>query len=675
MAFDKIQVKAIDVDSAPTKGSVNNNDYVFIRDVVTGEMQKVLVSDLLAGSAGAVRLQGEADFTAGGTTPTSVVITGDSNNATITAGQAPTGTSPNGMAYTVKAPVGGVETQISSATERVFPDDQLVWTGSKWSILSLGSQVSSVNGRTGDVTGLAERSDLGNYYTKAASDGRFLNLAGGELVGPLRVDEIQVKPRWAGNVSMLKLGTYVATPGFGDKTELRACGVSDRNRNGGLDVFTDRVRSNVPFYEGTSRVYSQAHKPTSADVGLPNVPNYTFTDSVSDSSSQKFAAASAVKAAYEHASSAIARADSMQTSLSWHGGTGNNANAYEAYNHVGFSYGSKGNTPYPGTMMHFASKTGYGTQFNTHYQTGKGLAFRTYNGDHQTWNPWYTVYHTGNKPTAADVGALPANTPLFSGNYGDLQGVPTYFKSNWGSIDGKPSTYPSAPHDHNNLYYTKAEVEAKDYLTEAEGNANYSAIGHNHNATYYTKSQSDSKYMKIGHTPTWNDVQSKPATATRWPNWGEVSGKPITYAPSAHNHDTQYYTKSQTDWRFVNAEGDSMTGPLRVDSIQCTPNWGGNIDMVKLGIYEAGLGDKTEIRACGVSTANRTGGIDVYTLRTRSNANLYEREHRVYSDGNKPSPATLGCEPTLDGTRKRKITISNAAPTGGNSGDVWFRYV
>ncbi|EPP6382789.1 hypothetical protein NB573_09860 [Vibrio alginolyticus] len=50
------------------------------------------------------------------------------------------------------------------------------------------------------------------------------------------------------------------------------------------------------------------HGVTKAQVGLGNVPNYTFTSSVSDSSNTKFAAASAVKKAYDLALTKITKA-------------------------------------------------------------------------------------------------------------------------------------------------------------------------------------------------------------------------------------------------------------------------------------------------------------------------------------------------------------------------------
>jgi len=44
----------------------------------------------------------------------------------------------------------------------------------------------------------------------------------------------------------------------------------------------------------------------------------------------------------------------------------------------------------------------------------------------------------------------------------------------------------------------------------------------------------------------------------------------------------------------------------------------------------------------------------------------------VYHMDNKPTPSDIGAEPTLDADRKRKITISTEEPSGGSDGDIWF---
>lgn len=56
------------------------------------------------------------------------------------------------------------------------------------------------------------------------------------------------------------------------------------------------------------------------------------------------------------------------------------------------------------------------------------------------------------------------------------------------------------------------------------------------------------------------------------PSWADVSGKPATFTPSAHNHDDRYYTETESDERFVNITGDSMTGSLITKGITITSN-------------------------------------------------------------------------------------------------------
>lgn len=89
-------------------------------------------------------------------------------------------------------------------------------------------------------------------------------------------------------------------------------------------------------------------------------------------------------------------------------GFGTDANTVNEHT-SSFTYGiTLGTAPYNGALMHFGAG-GYGAQFNAAYQTSTGLAFRTRNGDAGTWNPWRTIYHTGNIATMiSDAGLLTA---------------------------------------------------------------------------------------------------------------------------------------------------------------------------------------------------------------------------------------------------------------------------
>ncbi|MGZ7485528.1 pyocin knob domain-containing protein [Vibrio parahaemolyticus] len=66
---------------------------------------------------------------------------------------------------------------------------------------------------------------------------------------------------------------------------------------------------------------SNPHKVTKAQVGLANVPNYAFTAAVNDASDVKFAAAGAVKKAYDLAASKMTQAQADERYLKLSGGT------------------------------------------------------------------------------------------------------------------------------------------------------------------------------------------------------------------------------------------------------------------------------------------------------------------------------------------------------------------
>jgi hypothetical protein len=96
------------------------------------------------------------------------------------------------------------------------------------------------------------------------------------------------------------------------------------------------------------------------------------------------------------------------------GGTGNDVSDTNNLpsNSASFVYTTAVNSPgLTGTLLDVAGlNSSYNIQIAASYaNAGNIIKFRTYNGDaSRAWNPWYAFYHSGNKPTAVDVGALPA---------------------------------------------------------------------------------------------------------------------------------------------------------------------------------------------------------------------------------------------------------------------------
>lgn len=87
----------------------------------------------------------------------------------------------------------------------------------------------------------------------------------------------------------------------------------------------------------------------------------------------------------------------------WIASPGMDAN--DAGNYTAFTYAN--NAPHIGPLVSMGI-SGYTMQFNGTYVGAQPLSFRTHNGDNSTWNPWQTIYTTSNKPTPADIGALPS---------------------------------------------------------------------------------------------------------------------------------------------------------------------------------------------------------------------------------------------------------------------------
>ncbi|WP_270818356.1 pyocin knob domain-containing protein [Aeromonas sp. Y318-3] len=172
-----------------------------------------------------------------------------------------------------------------------------------------------------------------------------------------------------------------------------------------------KVTSNVDLYERGNRVYSPANKPTSADVGLGSVNNWPATASVNDASDAKYATAGAVKRAYDLASAALPKSggdlsgnlrvkhsDTVEHSL----GTqrqGRNFYMFDNGNQVGLYANNLKSGQASATLIHRDIATGdigVGEPAAVLSTYGKNAA-PTYNKQ--------SIYHTGFKPSAADIGA------------------------------------------------------------------------------------------------------------------------------------------------------------------------------------------------------------------------------------------------------------------------------
>lgn len=117
-----------------------------------------------------------------------------------------------------------------------------------------------------------------------------------------------------------------------------------------------------------------------------------------------------------------------------------------------------------------------------------------------------------NKPT---IPTVPTNVSAFTNDSGYVTGL------TWTQVTGKPTEFPPTTHNHDILYYTKAEVDTKLQGTTVEG--------HTHSVSDITD------FPAIPSTTS--DLTNDSGYITGL-TWAQVTGKPTTFAPSAHTLDS-----------------------------------------------------------------------------------------------------------------------------------------
>ncbi len=122
----------------------------------------------------------------------------------------------------------------------------------------------------------------------------------------------------------------------------------------------------------------------------------------------------------------------------------------------------------------------------------------------------------------------------------------------WGNISGKPSLFPPEAHNHNDIYYTKTQLNTSgsggqvhwDNVTSKP--IAFPPDSHNHNDLYYTKTQ-------LNTSGSGGQV-----------HWDNVSNKPTAFPPDQHDHNDIYYTKTQ-----LNTSGSG--GQVHWDNVSNKP--------------------------------------------------------------------------------------------------------
>ena len=194
-------------------------------------------------------------------------------------------------------------------------------------------------------------------------------------------------------------------------------------------------------------------------------------------------------------------------------------------NSVSFVYSTAANSPeITGSLLDFSGLNGsYNVQIAASYGgNGNIIKFRTYNGDAaKKWNPWYTIYHSGNKPTAGDVGAIPltgstsvtgivrSSAELQSTSANSFRigfgGYGTFWRNDGSNLYLMLTNKDDPWGSYNALRPFRVSLEAGEVLISK---LNLSDFGY-FDARYYTKSQSDAGYAAKTNVYTKGESDSR----------------------------------------------------------------------------------------------------------------------------------------------------------------------
>ncbi|EKR90378.1 hypothetical protein LEP1GSC163_0450 [Leptospira santarosai str. CBC379] len=122
----------------------------------------------------------------------------------------------------------------------------------------------------------------------------------------------------------------------------------------------------------------------------------------------------------------------------------------------------------------------------------------------------------------------------------------------WNNIQNKPVAFPSSNHDHDSRYYTKSETDSA-----LLGKRNTGAI-----PAVEVTTDTTHRFVTDAEKATWNS----PPPA----DWNTLSNKPVSFPPSNHDHDSRYYTKSETDSALLQKRNTSTPIPATDITVDTT---------------------------------------------------------------------------------------------------------
>ena len=126
-------------------------------------------------------------------------------------------------------------------------------------------------------------------------------------------------------------------------------------------------------------------------------------------------------------------------------------------------------------------------------------------------------------------------------------------------VDGLLDNKANANHDHNDNYYQKSEIDTRlGNKSDADHAHNYADFDHSHNDLYYTESEINDKLdgkADVDHVHDYASFTHTHSDLVTQAEFNNITGGTevslqISNAIRDHNHDTNYYKKSEIDTKL-----------------------------------------------------------------------------------------------------------------------------
>lgn len=227
-------------------------------------------------------------------------------------------------------PAGGSYDQVTGKLARISTDGVMevaryIDFHTNGSTVDYDIRLDCKDANTLNITGGKVQIEGQDVYHKGArptpADIGAVNKAGDTMTGDLTITKSGGQIKFTPTINDSNPGFYFSNPANQNLTVKHVISDGQLPQAGQALVFTSSDASQLNhlvtdgefFARNNQKVYHTGNKPNKTDVGLSNVNNWAATTAVNDSSTTKYATASAVKQAYDLANSKLASAGGTLT--------------------------------------------------------------------------------------------------------------------------------------------------------------------------------------------------------------------------------------------------------------------------------------------------------------------------------------------------------------------------